>query len=254
MTQDLEAQVDALEEAGDYDGAIAALERLQERTGDDQRWHVAWMHVRAGREAEAAPLWSALRAERPDDPGVPYLEATAHLEDEGDERALPLLEEALAMALHVGSDVTMVRKIADDRTAALRRAGIAPTQVDRAARDALERTAIAVGWLPAGEHARALTAWPDFGQETEGTDHAGYSLALDRRMRGTARRPVLVELDVDEVQAWATRHGWEPGWGITHSQVAAEAERQGRGRAWPPGRNEPCWCGSGDKYKRCCGR
>jgi SEC-C motif len=22
--------------------------------------------------------------------------------------------------------------------------------------------------------------------------------------------------------------------------------------AWPPGRNEPCWCGSGSKYKKCC--
>jgi hypothetical protein len=21
---------------------------------------------------------------------------------------------------------------------------------------------------------------------------------------------------------------------------------------WPPGRNEPCWCGSGSKYKKCC--
>ncbi|GAA0972953.1 hypothetical protein GCM10009555_026980 [Acrocarpospora macrocephala] len=23
--------------------------------------------------------------------------------------------------------------------------------------------------------------------------------------------------------------------------------------AWPPGRNDPCWCGSGRKYKKCCG-
>ncbi len=23
--------------------------------------------------------------------------------------------------------------------------------------------------------------------------------------------------------------------------------------AWPPGRNERCWCGSGRKYKQCCG-
>ena len=22
--------------------------------------------------------------------------------------------------------------------------------------------------------------------------------------------------------------------------------------AWPPGRNQPCWCGSGRKYKKCC--
>jgi uncharacterized protein YecA (UPF0149 family) len=22
--------------------------------------------------------------------------------------------------------------------------------------------------------------------------------------------------------------------------------------SWPPGRNQPCWCGSGYKYKKCC--
>jgi uncharacterized protein YchJ len=22
--------------------------------------------------------------------------------------------------------------------------------------------------------------------------------------------------------------------------------------SWPPGRNEPCWCGSTTKYKKCC--
>jgi uncharacterized protein YecA (UPF0149 family) len=64
---------------------------------------------------------------------------------------------------------------------------------------------------------------------------------------------VLVDLTVEEVEAWAAEHGWEPGWGVTHAQVAAEAARGGRGRPWPPGRNEPCWCGSGAKHKRCCG-
>ncbi|TDC33207.1 hypothetical protein E1261_06745 [Kribbella albertanoniae] len=27
----------------------------------------------------------------------------------------------------------------------------------------------------------------------------------------------------------------------------------GTGIAWPPGRNQSCWCGSEAKYKRCCG-
>lgn len=27
----------------------------------------------------------------------------------------------------------------------------------------------------------------------------------------------------------------------------------GRRVPWPPSRNQPCWCGSGVKYKRCCG-
>ena len=37
---------------------------------------------------------------------------------------------------------------------------------------------------------------------------------------------------------------------VRSSTAVSEA---GAGRAWPPGRNEPCWCGSERKYKRCCG-
>jgi uncharacterized protein YchJ len=29
---------------------------------------------------------------------------------------------------------------------------------------------------------------------------------------------------------------------------------QQRTIAWPPPRNAACWCGSGSKYKKCCGR
>lgn len=29
--------------------------------------------------------------------------------------------------------------------------------------------------------------------------------------------------------------------------------KSGRSIDWPPGRNESCWCGSGRKYKKCCG-
>ncbi len=38
------------------------------------------------------------------------------------------------------------------------------------------------------------------------------------------------------------------------AQYAAHRGRDpSRVIAWPPGRNEPCWCGSGRKYKKCCG-
>jgi uncharacterized protein YecA (UPF0149 family) len=29
--------------------------------------------------------------------------------------------------------------------------------------------------------------------------------------------------------------------------------RTGNAVVWPPGHNEPCWCGSQRKYKKCCG-
>jgi tetratricopeptide (TPR) repeat protein len=254
---ELDARVDELERQGRFDEAIELL-----RAADgDQRAQIAWLLVRAGRDDKAAELWSELRAEHPEDPGFPYLEGSAYLEAGRPEEALRPLEEALALALRVGTNVTLARRIADDRTQALRAAGAAPSEVDRAARDALARFAPAAPWFEAEEFARAVAAWPAFaaevGQATGGErDHAAYALALDRRMRGTARRPVLVTLTVGEVERWAEAAGWDPGWGVTHDQVAAEAlaADPARGRAWPPGRNEPCWCGSQAKYKRCCGR
>ncbi|MFF1820557.1 SEC-C domain-containing protein [Kribbella sp. NPDC058245] len=42
----------------------------------------------------------------------------------------------------------------------------------------------------------------------------------------------------------------EPGQDITSIKWPRD---DGVGVAWPPGRNQPCWCGSGVKYKRCCG-
>jgi hypothetical protein len=61
----------------------------------------------------------------------------------------------------------------------------------------------------------------------------------------------LVGGSVDELLAFAGQEG-EP---VTTSLVeryagtftAADADT-----SWPPGRNEPCWCESGQKYKRCC--
>jgi uncharacterized protein YecA (UPF0149 family) len=35
--------------------------------------------------------------------------------------------------------------------------------------------------------------------------------------------------------------------------LVEELEARDDGEAWPPGRNDECWCGSGRKYKKCCG-
>lgn len=46
----------------------------------------------------------------------------------------------------------------------------------------------------------------------------------------------------------------EPDPSQLRAQYAADVARDpSRTIAWPPGRNAPCWCGSGRKYKKCCG-
>jgi len=47
--------------------------------------------------------------------------------------------------------------------------------------------------------------------------------------------------------------GENAGSGEGRSRLAAEIARTGRAFSWPPSRNDVCWCGSGRKYKKCCG-
>lgn len=256
---DAESEIDALEAEGRYAEAIEALGRLGEQSGEDVRWHIAWMHTRA-RDLEAArTIWDTLRAERPQDPGVPYLEGAALAEDGHFSEALGPMGEALALGLEVQSDPTLLRRVAEERLTALSEAGARPEDVDHRAREVLGRSAPAVPWfaedqfeLARGKWAAALPASDD--------GYAAYCAELDRSLRhggqSAGRNPVLVAIAVDETEAFAAGKSWQPEWPVTHDQVAAHAvaSEPERSVTWPPGRNDACWCGSGSKYKRCCGR
>jgi predicted Zn-dependent protease len=141
VVQELEARVDTLEQAGQYDEAIEVLAELEQLTGADQRWHVAWMHVLAGRRAEADALWTALEAEHPGDPTVPFLAGNAHAEAGEPEIAAERFVGALQLALHSGADGETLRQIVGARTEALAAAGLQPGPVDEVARLALARAA-----------------------------------------------------------------------------------------------------------------
>jgi hypothetical protein len=61
----------------------------------------------------------------------------------------------------------------------------------------------------------------------------------------------LVAGSVDELVAFGTEVG-EPVTKALVERYAATFTAADADASWPPGRNEPCWCGSGQKYKRCC--
>ncbi|WP_370012820.1 SEC-C domain-containing protein [Nocardiopsis sp. LDBS0036] len=75
----------------------------------------------------------------------------------------------------------------------------------------------------------------------------------DREHPG-ARRGVVLH-GVEDIVEFAERSGLDPADDDT-ALIWAERELTAddpRLRSWPPGRNEPCWCASGRKYKKCCG-
>jgi hypothetical protein len=81
---------------------------------------------------------------------------------------------------------------------------------------------------------------------------ASHYLAAERVLRAEkGRRPVVVRLQSAD---WT--HLVQLARNATHlDDLHAIVGRYDQGSIveWPPGRNQPCWCGSGVKYKKCCG-
>lgn len=116
---------------------------------------------------------------------------------------------------------------------------------------------LAVAYWPRSEIARAVAAFPQACADLSdtGDPHAVHRRTVESALRAAhgSRDLVVVPLTVDDVRAHAERTGAEPDSVQTFELIAMLAGSRGMGIAWPPGRNDPCWCGSGRKYKKCCG-
>lgn len=103
------------------------------------------------------------------------------------------------------------------------------------------------------ERAEASRRWPDVFEESD----AEYYPAAERRWRELAESGIpairLVTPSIAELEKFAA----DTGGSVTDSAIRtryAELAAPEETVPWPPGRNAPCWCGSGGKYKKCCGR
>jgi tetratricopeptide (TPR) repeat protein len=117
--------------------------------------------------------------------------------------------------------------------------------------------ALAIGWFPAGQWPEAFQRWPDLLDDLP-ADHLDYSHATEARIKRISRhapghRLHVTAMTVDGLAAYAEESGNDPGSGEARSAYAATLLAAGDAVVWPPGRNEPCWCGSERKYKKCCG-
>lgn len=116
---------------------------------------------------------------------------------------------------------------------------------------------LSLAWFPAAEWAGAVERWPDLLDDLP-RDHDAYSRRIEARVKWIARvvpgQPVAIApMTVEGLVTHAALGDRDPGSGEARSAYAAELSRSGKVLRWPPGRNERCWCGSGRKYKACCG-
>ena len=220
---------------------------------------LGWYLLKAGAIADGEAVFSELCAQRPDDPHVRitlgHARSDAGLQDE----ALQAFDEALATAKRCGTpdDLDHARV---ERKAEREHVGLDPDDDDKLAPAPKPLTgqrplAWALAWFPPDQRDAALQHWPDLAEDLKDLD--SYARRLESHLRDLDRslgqHPAVAPIDVDEFISWTTAEGHDPGSGRARSVYAAELHRTGRAIAWPPGRNDPCWCRSGRKYKRCCG-
>ncbi|MDN5894012.1 MAG: SEC-C domain-containing protein [Nocardioides sp.] len=114
---------------------------------------------------------------------------------------------------------------------------------------------LALIYWPEPEFDKLIETWPELA-EGYGDSFQEHRARMRRHLSdyaATGASPRVSAGSVDELVAFAAARGLDASSAETRSRYAAEIARLGRATAWPPGRNEQCWCGSGRKYKKCCG-
>jgi tetratricopeptide (TPR) repeat protein len=276
----------SLAHAGRYDESIVAFERAVELGWDvvpDGRCEIARVLLLAGRHAEADALWSELRDADPE--GVWTLNAGgfAYGEAGRDEEAAEWLAEGLRIAMDRDDPERVVDQMSDERRVSLRRLGRELDELEReveafraraAAREQQRRAEVraaakqaripvrgrrtTIAWLTETGYDVARHRWPGWVDSLNQDEPFDERRArMERRLR--ERRAdgdgplVVVTIDLERYAAWCEEEGHEPADRRSRATFVQREHEQHAGRQWPPGRNEPCWCGSGRKYKRCCG-
>jgi len=257
----------------------------------DPRSDIAEFHLRAGRHEEAARIWADLKAEDPDDvwlynaAGLSYSEVGDHelavawlgegielaIRTKDSEGIVPQLSEVRRKNLAVlGCDLDDLERQAEEFVAEWRDPRRAPNswpEVSRAADEWLAapevreeprnggEVAVAMAWFPAGEYEQAIERWESLAEDWAEVPHPDYCRRMDGHIKWMRAHGVDVRavapIVVDEFVKWCDERGDDPE--DARAAYAADRYRLGGGIDWPPGRNEPCWCGSGRKYKKCCG-
>jgi tetratricopeptide (TPR) repeat protein len=259
----------------------------------DPRSDIAEFHLRAGREEQAAAIWAELKVADADDvwlynaAGLSYNEVGQH------ELAIQWLAEGIEVAMRTDDPEGIINQLSAVRRQSLGALGrdldeleqrvdlfleawrseeethgrrlarliesansvpILRDTPDRDDRDG-EDVAVSIAWFPSGEYEEAIRRWPSLAEDWADVAHSDYSARLDGNIKWMRSQGVpigaIAPIIVEDYAAWCAEHDEDPG--EARAGYAAHRMSDGAVIPWPPGRNALCWCGSGRKYKKCCG-
>ena len=276
LTELWSALADAYADRARYDDAVGALQRCLDAGVDDPglRAAQAGYHYQAGREDEARATWEELADQHPADVWVHFAAGVALADADDAEEALPWLTTALEIVVKRGDREGLLADLLGLREEVLADAGEELDDLQERGEALLERglrqfssgvrpereevAKTAVAWFPPGEYDEAVRRWPDVAEPAGAEDYRGYADDLQRRLvelqRDGAAKLSLAPLFLEAYVTWTEARGLDPDDPASRETYAAEVARLGNEVPWPPGRNDPCWCGSGEKYKKCCAK
>jgi SEC-C motif len=117
-------------------------------------------------------------------------------------------------------------------------------------------TEVRMLFWPRAEFDAARERWPDAIDQSvsQAQYYRDLETKLDTMASEAARQIVAVPCTVESFAVFLGRAGDRP---LDSSAARADyldaRYSDGHYLEWPPPRNQPCWCGSGTKYKKCCG-
>ncbi len=259
----------------------------------DGRSDIAEFHLRAGRSQQAARIWAQLKLDDPSEvwlynaAGLSYNEVGEH------ELAVAWLGEGIELAIGTDDPEDIVAQLSDIRRRSLKALGREPDELEQRVDPFLEQsraralkrksryalldapedekpppsatvppaspqsgeTVVALSWFPQAEYEHAIARWPTLAEDWAEVTHTDYCLRLDGHIRWMRSHGVLVRavtpIIVEDFIAWCEEREEDPE--QARALYAAHRFADGEAIPWPPTRNEPCWCGSQRKYKKCCG-
>jgi hypothetical protein len=119
----------------------------------------------------------------------------------------------------------------------------------------LGHEAIALLFWPRTEFDLLLSRWPALA-DAYGQTWDEHRTVVEQTLVGWSEaghpRMALMAGSVEELAELAERNGGEATDAGILDDYAQHLDAHPRAIAWPPGRNQSCWCGSGQKYKKCC--
>lgn len=171
----------------------------------------------------------------------------------GSQRGQPAYQQAVGMAFMLAQQRRRLRRDLDlppdDYD------DLADRLVDALAEHEPDHQGMALLYWPQAEFDRLILRWPAFA-EKHGQSWDGYRTAVQQSLvqwsEAGEPRVALLPGAVDELADYADLRGGDPADPPIQQGYAEQLGERSQEIAWPPGRNQACWCGSQLKYKKCC--